>query len=166
MGFGMVILSAAIKGVSIRDIASKPRHSMVRLLAGVLFRNVTFPLVKGTSVVVLATGVVGAARSLDIVRTMTGGNFSTNVACKRKCTPRPSSRLDQGKWLSFGRHSLLVSDTNPHLQHPIIAKGACPQLVRKSQSTIQVARSFSTRLQPLLFGQSQSFGPFQPLIVL
>jgi len=44
-----------------------------------LFRNITFPMIKGTFIVVLATGVVGALKVFDIVRTMTGGNFSTNV---------------------------------------------------------------------------------------
>ena len=76
MGFGMVILSAAIKGVP-SDIVE------ASALDGAdgwrLFRNITFPMVKGTFIVVLATGVVGALKLFDIVRTMTGGNFGTNV---------------------------------------------------------------------------------------
>ena len=76
MGFGMVILSAAIKAVpsDIVEASSLDGASGFRL-----FRNITFPMIKGTFIVVLATGVVGALKVFDIVRTMTGGNFSTNV---------------------------------------------------------------------------------------
>ena len=76
MGFGMVILSAAIKAVpsDIVEASSLDGASGWRL-----FRNITFPMIKGTFIVVLATGVVGALKVFDIVRTMTGGNFSTNV---------------------------------------------------------------------------------------
>ncbi|GBL28754.1 alpha-glucoside ABC transporter permease [Actinomycetes bacterium] len=76
MGFGMVILSAAIKAVpsDIVEASSLDGASGWRL-----FKNITFPMIKGTFIVVLATGVVGALKVFDIVRTMTGGNFSTNV---------------------------------------------------------------------------------------
>jgi alpha-glucoside transport system permease protein len=76
MGFGMVILSAAIKAVpsDIVEASSLDGASGWRL-----FRDITFPMIKGTFIVVLATGVVGALKVFDIVRTMTGGNFSTNV---------------------------------------------------------------------------------------
>ena len=76
MGFGMVILSAAIKAVPgdiVEASALDGAHGWR------LFRNITFPMIKGTFIVVLATGVVGALKVFDIVRTMTGGNFSTNV---------------------------------------------------------------------------------------
>ena len=76
MGFGMVILSAAIKAVpsDIVEASSLDGASGWRL-----FKNITFPMIKGTFIVVLATGVVGALKVFDIVRTMTGGNFSTTV---------------------------------------------------------------------------------------
>jgi alpha-glucoside transport system permease protein len=76
MGFGMVILSAAIKAVP-SDIVEA--SSLDGAAGWRLFRNITFPMIKGTFIVVLATGVVGALKVFDIVRTMTGGNFSTNV---------------------------------------------------------------------------------------
>jgi alpha-glucoside transport system permease protein len=44
-----------------------------------LFRFITFPMVRSTFIVVLATMVVGSLKLFDIVRTMTGGNFGTNV---------------------------------------------------------------------------------------
>jgi len=76
MGFGMVILSAAIKAVP-ADIVEA--SALDGAHGWRLFRNITFPMIKGTFIVVLATGVVGALKVFDIVRTMTGGNFSTNV---------------------------------------------------------------------------------------
>ncbi len=57
MGFGMVILSAAIKGVP-SDIVEA--SALDGAHGWRLFRTITFPMVKGTFIVVLATGVVGA----------------------------------------------------------------------------------------------------------
>ena len=75
-GFAMVILSAAIKAVpadiveaSALDGASGFKH----------FRQITFPMVRSTFIVVFATMVVTSLKLFDIVRTMTGGNFGTNV---------------------------------------------------------------------------------------
>ena len=76
MGFGMVILSAAIKAVPVDIVEAS---ALDGAHGWRLFRNITFPMIKGTFIVVLATGVVGALKVFDIVRTMTGGNFSTNV---------------------------------------------------------------------------------------
>ena len=75
-GFGMVILSAAIKGVptDIIEASTLDGASGWRL-----FRGITFPMVKGTFIVVFATTVVTSLKLFDIVRTMTGGNFGTNV---------------------------------------------------------------------------------------
>jgi alpha-glucoside transport system permease protein len=93
MGFGMVILSAAIKAVpaDIVEASALDGASGWRL-----FRNITFPMVKGTFIVVLATGVVGALKVFDIVRTMTGGNFSTNVLANEMYS-QVFVQFDQGK---------------------------------------------------------------------
>ena len=93
MGFGMVILSAAIKGVP-ADIVEA--SALDGAHGWRLFRNITFPMVKGTFIVVLATGVVGALKVFDIVRTMTGGNFSTNVLANEMYS-RTFVQFDQGK---------------------------------------------------------------------
>ena len=93
MGFGMVILSAAIKGVP-SDIVEA--SALDGAHGWSLFRNVTFPMVKGTFIVVLATGVVGALKVFDIVRTMTGGNFSTNVLANEMYS-QTFVQFDQGK---------------------------------------------------------------------
>ena len=75
-GFAMVILSAAMKNVpdeiveaAMLDGASNWRR----------FVRVTMPMIRGTVVVVLTTITIGTLKVFDIVRTMTGGNFQTNV---------------------------------------------------------------------------------------
>ena len=93
MGFGMVILSAAIKAVP-ADIVEA--SALDGAHGWRLFRNITFPMVKGTFIVVLATGVVGALKVFDIVRTMTGGNFSTNVLANEMYS-QTFVQFDQGK---------------------------------------------------------------------
>jgi alpha-glucoside transport system permease protein len=75
-GFAMVILSAAMKNIpdevveaAMLDGASNWRR----------FIRVTLPMIRGTVVVVLTTITIGTLKVFDIVRTMTGGNFQTNV---------------------------------------------------------------------------------------
>jgi len=93
MGFGMVILSAAIKAVP-ADIVEA--SSLDGASGWCLFRNITFPMIKGTFIVVLATGVVGSLKLFDIVRTMTGGNFGTNVLANEMYS-QVFVQFDQGK---------------------------------------------------------------------
>ena len=93
MGFGMVILSAAIKAVP-ADIVEA--SALDGAHGWRLFRNITFPMIKGTFIVVLATGVVGALKVFDIVRTMTGGNFGTNVLANEMYS-QVFVQFDQGK---------------------------------------------------------------------
>ena len=93
MGFGMVILSAAIKGVP-ADIVEA--SALDGAHGWRLFRNITFPMIKGTFIVVLATGVVGSLKLFDIVRTMTGGNFGTNVLANEMYS-QVFVQFDQGK---------------------------------------------------------------------
>jgi alpha-glucoside transport system permease protein len=75
-GFAMVVLSAAIKGIpaEIVDAARVDGASGVALL-----REVTVPMIRGTLVVVLTTTMIITLKVFDIVRTMTGGNFGTQV---------------------------------------------------------------------------------------
>ena len=93
MGFGMVILSAAIKGVPSEIVEAS---ALDGAHGWRLFSSITFPMVKGTFIVVLATGVVGALKVFDIVRTMTGGNFSTNVLANEMYS-QTFVQFDQGK---------------------------------------------------------------------
>lgn len=75
-GFAMVILGAAMKNIpdevveaAMLDGASNWRR----------FTRVTLPMIRGTVVVVLTTITIATLKVFDIVRTMTGGNFQTNV---------------------------------------------------------------------------------------
>jgi alpha-glucoside transport system permease protein len=76
VGFAMVVLSAAIKAIPM-DVTE------AAMLDGAtgwkLFRRVTVPMIRGTLVVVLTTIAIGVLKVFDIVRTMTNGNFGTQV---------------------------------------------------------------------------------------
>ena len=93
MGFAMVILSAAIKAVplDITEAAAIDGASGTQL-----FRFITFPAIKTTFIVVLATQAVGALKLFDIIETMTGGNFSTNVLANEMYS-RTFVQYDAGK---------------------------------------------------------------------
>jgi len=75
-GFAMVILSAAMKNVpdEVVEAAMLDRASSWNR-----FIRVTLPMIRGTVVVVLTTITIATLKVFDIVRTMTGGNFQTNV---------------------------------------------------------------------------------------
>lgn len=75
-GFAMVILSAAIKAVP-ADIVEA--SALDGAHGWRLFSWITFPMVRSTFIVVLATMLVTSLKLFDIVRTMTGGNFGTSV---------------------------------------------------------------------------------------
>lgn len=75
-GFGMVILSAAIKGVPTDVLEASALDGAT---GWKLFKGVTFPMVRPTVIVVFATMVATTLKLFDIVRTMTGGNFGTSV---------------------------------------------------------------------------------------
>jgi len=75
-GFAMTVLSAAIKAIP-DDIIEAARLDGVN--AWSMFRKITVPSVRPTIVVVLTTIGIGTLKVFDIVRTMTGGNFNTNV---------------------------------------------------------------------------------------
>jgi len=79
-GFGMVILSAAIKNIpsDIEEAAQLDGAS-----GFTLFRTVTVPMVKTTIIVVLTTAMVGTLKLFDVIHTMTGGNFKTDVLSNR-----------------------------------------------------------------------------------
>jgi alpha-glucoside transport system permease protein len=79
-GFGMVILSAAIKNIpsDIEEAAQLDGAS-----GFTLFRTVTVPMVKTTIIVVLTTAMVGTLKLYDVIHTLTGGNFKTDVLSNR-----------------------------------------------------------------------------------
>jgi alpha-glucoside transport system permease protein len=75
-GFAMTILSAAIKAIP-EDIIEAARLDGVNYFG--MFRFVTLPSIRPSVIVVLTTIAIGTLKVFDIVRTMTGGNFDTNV---------------------------------------------------------------------------------------
>ena len=75
-GFAMVVLSAAIKAIP-------DEITEAAVLDGArgwqLFQYVTIPMIRNTLVVVLTTVMITTLKLFDIIRTMTGGNFGTQV---------------------------------------------------------------------------------------
>lgn len=75
-GFAMVVLSAAVKAIPMEITEA----AMLDGATGwKLFQKVTVPMIRGTLVVVLTTIAIGVLKVFDIVRTMTNGNFGTQV---------------------------------------------------------------------------------------
>ncbi|GIF70848.1 carbohydrate ABC transporter permease [Asanoa siamensis] len=75
-GFAMVILSAAIKAIP-SDIVEAARLDGVTPWQ--MFWRVTLPSIRPALIVVVVTITIGTMKIFDIVRTMTNGNFDTNV---------------------------------------------------------------------------------------
>jgi alpha-glucoside transport system permease protein len=75
-GFAMTVLSASIKAIP-DDIVEAARLDG---LGGIgMFRYITVPSIRPTLVVVLTTIAIGTLKTFDIVRTMTGASFNTNI---------------------------------------------------------------------------------------
>ncbi len=75
-GFAMVVLSAAIKNIP-GDVVEAAE--LDGAIGWRLFSRVTIPMIRGTLIVVLTTIVIAVLKVFDIVRTMTNGNFGTQV---------------------------------------------------------------------------------------
>jgi alpha-glucoside transport system permease protein len=75
-GFAMVILSAALKGISpeLLEAARVDGATEWRV-----FRHIVFPLLLPTIAVVSTTIVITALKAFDIVYVMTNGNYNTEV---------------------------------------------------------------------------------------
>jgi len=76
VGFSMVLLSAAVKGVpgDTLEAARIDGASEVQI-----FFKVIVPQIKGTIITVLITVTIGVMKIFDIVYATTGGQFNTNV---------------------------------------------------------------------------------------
>jgi len=75
-GFAMVVLSAAMKNVPDEIVEAAMLDGATPIAR---FFRVTMPMIRATLVVVLTTIIIATLKVFDIVRTMTGGNFQTNV---------------------------------------------------------------------------------------
>lgn len=75
-GFAMTVLSASIKSIP-DDIIEAARLDGVSGFR--MFRFITVPSIRPSLIVVLTTISIATLKVFDIVRTATGGNFSTSV---------------------------------------------------------------------------------------
>ena len=75
-GFALVVLSAAMKNIPDEVVEASMLDGASQLKR---FVQITVPMIRSSIVVVLTTITIGVLKVFDIVRTMTGGNFSTNV---------------------------------------------------------------------------------------
>ncbi len=80
VGFSMVILSAALKGIP-GDLLEAARVDGAGEIT--IFRRVIFPLMMPTVVVVGTTLVIFALKAFDTVYAMTAGNYETDVLANR-----------------------------------------------------------------------------------
>jgi alpha-glucoside transport system permease protein len=79
-GFAMVVLSAAIKGVSVEVLeAARLDGASERQI----FFGVIVPIIKGSIITVATTIAIAILKIFDIVYVMTGGNFETDVVANR-----------------------------------------------------------------------------------
>ena len=97
-GFAMVILSAALKGISAELLEAARVDGATEWQ---VFRKIVFPLLLPTVAVVSTTVVITALKAFDIVWVMTGGNFNTDVVA--------SQMIKQSfQFTQFGRGSALA----------------------------------------------------------
>jgi alpha-glucoside transport system permease protein len=75
-GYSMVILSAAIKGVP-ADLYEAGRIDGANEFQ--IFSSITVPSIMGTLITVATTTILATLKVFDIVQSMTGGNFGTQV---------------------------------------------------------------------------------------
>jgi alpha-glucoside transport system permease protein len=79
-GFAMVVLSAALKGVSTEVLeAARMDGAGERQL----FFRIVIPMIKGTIIAVSTTVAIAILKVFDIVYVMTGGNHETEVMANR-----------------------------------------------------------------------------------
>lgn len=75
-GYSMVILSSAIKGMP-EDLLEAGRIDGANEFQ--IFRSITIPYIQGTLITVSTTVILATLKVFDIVQSMTGGNFGTQV---------------------------------------------------------------------------------------
>jgi alpha-glucoside transport system permease protein len=79
-GFAMVIISAALKGISVELLEAARVDGATEWN---VFRHIVFPLLLPTIAVVSTTIVITALKTFDIVYVMTNGNYGTDVIASR-----------------------------------------------------------------------------------
>jgi alpha-glucoside transport system permease protein len=112
-GFAMTVLSAAIKAIP-DDIVEAGRVDGVT--AWQMFSHVTLPMIRPSVVVVLTTVAMTSLKAFDVVRTMTGGNYSTSVVANEFYT---QSFTNQNKGLGAALAVLLFIIVIPVIAYNI-----------------------------------------------
>ncbi len=79
-GFAMVVLGAALKGIPDEIIEAARVDGATGYK---LFARVQIPMIRGTLVVVLTTITIMSLKIFDIVRTVTNGDFNTDVLARQ-----------------------------------------------------------------------------------
>ena len=97
-GFCMVILSAALKGISAELLEAARVDGATEWQ---VFRKIVFPLLLPTIAVVSTTIIITALKAFDIVWVMTGGNFDTDVVASQMIK-------EMFQFANFGRGSALA----------------------------------------------------------
>jgi alpha-glucoside transport system permease protein len=76
VGFAMVLLSAAIKGVPVDTLEAARLDGAGE---GAVFFRIVIPQIRTTLITVFITVLIGVLKTFDIVYVMTNGNFNTNI---------------------------------------------------------------------------------------
>jgi alpha-glucoside transport system permease protein len=76
VGFAMVLLSAAIKGVPTETLEAARLDGAGE---GSIFFRIVIPQIRTTLITVFITVLIGVLKTFDIVYVMTNGNFNTNI---------------------------------------------------------------------------------------
>jgi alpha-glucoside transport system permease protein len=97
-GFCMVIISAALKGISV-ELLEAARVDGANEWQ--VFRGIIFPLLLPTLAVVATTVIITALKAFDIVYVMTGGSFDTQVMAQSMITQMFTNQ-------NFGRASAVA----------------------------------------------------------
>src|SRR6476660_2676851 len=97
-GFCMVIISAALKGISVELMEAARVDGATEWQ---VFRRIVFPLLLPTVAVVSTTIVITALKAFDIVWVMTVGNFNTDVVASQMIK-------ESFQFGNFGRGSALA----------------------------------------------------------
>jgi alpha-glucoside transport system permease protein len=79
-GFCMVVLSAAIKGVSVEVIEAAQLDGASERQ---VFLRVIVPIIKGSIITVATTTAIAVLKIFDIIYVMTGGRYGTDVIANR-----------------------------------------------------------------------------------
>jgi alpha-glucoside transport system permease protein len=82
-GYAMVILSAAIKGIPVELLEAGRTDGATEVQ---VFFRIVVPYIRGTLVTVSTTIILFTLKIFDIVQSMTGGNFGTQVIANEQYT--------------------------------------------------------------------------------